>query len=94
MTVSVRDAEERHRYELTLDGELVGLIEYRKRDGIIDLVHTEVLPAYDGHGFGATLARTALDDARAAGIKVIPSCPYVRYFISRHPEYADLVARP
>jgi predicted GNAT family acetyltransferase len=91
MTVSVRDAEERHRYELTVDGELVGILEYRRHPGVINLIHTEVLPAHEGHGYGAQIARTALDQARASGERVIASCPYVKWFLTRHAEYSDLV---
>ncbi len=33
----------------------------------------------------------ALDDLRAAGRQVVPSCWYVREFIDEHEEYADLL---
>ena len=59
---------------------------------MIRLVHTEVLPAFSGQGHAATLARSALDDARARGLTVRPDCPYVASYIEKHPEYADLVA--
>ena len=32
-----------------------------------------------------------LDEARAAGVWVLPFCPFVNGYISRHPEYVDLV---
>ncbi|MFD5436489.1 GNAT family N-acetyltransferase [Kitasatospora sp. NPDC127067] len=37
------------------------------------------------------LARGALDDARARGLHVLPYCPFIRGWIRKHPEYADLV---
>jgi uncharacterized protein len=37
------------------------------------------------------LARFALDDARARGLRVRPDCPFVARFIRAHPEYQDLV---
>jgi predicted GNAT family acetyltransferase len=40
---------------------------------------------------GAELVRTALDAARAEGAKVVPSCWFVKGWIERHPDYADLV---
>ncbi|GAA1911500.1 GNAT family N-acetyltransferase [Nocardioides hwasunensis] len=91
MATEFADAPDRQRYELRSDGELVGLIDYRLRDGVITLVHTEVLPAFSGQGHASTLARGALDDARARGLAVVPSCPYVAAYITKHPEYADLV---
>jgi uncharacterized protein len=32
-----------------------------------------------------------LDDLRARGLALVPLCPFVADFITRHPEYADLV---
>ena len=80
------------RFELRADGELLGSIVYRLHGDVITLVHTEVDPAHSGQGHAATLARSALDDARSRGMKVVPMCPYVASYIGKHPEYADLVA--
>jgi predicted GNAT family acetyltransferase len=33
----------------------------------------------------------ALDQVRAAGMKVIPVCPFVKAWIGKHPEYKDLL---
>jgi predicted GNAT family acetyltransferase len=35
--------------------------------------------------------RAALDDVRAKGGSVVPKCSFVRGWIERHPDYADLV---
>ena len=40
----------------------------------------------------AALIRAALDATRAQGLTVEPQCPFVKSFIDRHPDYADLVA--
>ena len=86
------DAPDHHRYELRSGDELVGFIAYRLHGDVIRLIHTEVLPAFNGQGHAATLARSALDDARSRGLTVRPDCPYVASYIEKHPEYADLVA--
>jgi Predicted acetyltransferase len=70
----------------------VAHLKYIARGDVLDLVHTEVPPEAEGQGIGAALAKAALDHARAEGMKVIPSCPFVRTYITRHGEYADLVA--
>ena len=57
------------------------------------LLHTEVLPSFEGKGLGARLVAGALDDIRARGLRVVPFCPFVRAYIRRHPDYADLVVR-
>ena len=72
----------------------VAHLRYVARGDVLDLVHTEVPQAAEGQGIGAALAKAALDHAREEGMKVIPSCPFVRTYIKRHGEYADLVAVP
>jgi predicted GNAT family acetyltransferase len=86
------DAPDHHRYELRSGDELVGFIDYRVHGDLIRLLHTEVLPAFNGQGHAGTLARSALDDARTRGLSVDPVCPYVAAYVAKHPEYADLVA--
>lgn len=90
--VSVADAPERGRFEITVDGELAGICEYSLDSDVIALTHTEVLEGFDGRGLGGTLVRWALDAARERGLRVRPVCPYVAAYIEKHPEYADLVA--
>ena len=71
------------------DAELLyGLVGSR-----IVLQHTEVPPALRAHGLAQVLARTALEYARDQGLGVIPVCPFVRRFLSRHPEYQPLVEK-
>lgn len=87
----VRDAPDRSRFEITVDGKLAGFSEYRSRPGRIVFTHTEVGDAYQGRGLAAKLVRAALDRARRLGLEVTPLCPYVAEYIRRHPEYLDLV---
>lgn len=88
----VADAPEESRYELRLDGRLVGLAAYRRRNGTIVFTHTEVSKDLSGRGLGTKLAGEALDDARAKGLEVVPLCPFVAHYIKAHPEYEDVVA--
>jgi predicted GNAT family acetyltransferase len=89
----VVDVPERSRYELRLDGRLIGLAAYRRRDGRISFTHTEVDEACEGRGFGSRLAAAALDDARRQGLRVLPLCPFIAHYVEQHPEYQELVAR-
>lgn len=92
--VHVHDQPDRQRYEVHLDGELAGFLDYRMRpDGVVDLVHTEIDERFEGKGLGSRLASWALDDVRRRGLQVRPSCPFVKDYIDRHPHDADLVAR-
>jgi predicted GNAT family acetyltransferase len=91
MNVTVTDATDRRRYEVQVDGELAGFADYQVTADVMVLPHVEVLPRLEGRGLGGTLARAALDDARRRGLRVRPLCPFVRAWIARHPDYADLV---
>lgn len=90
--IQVTDVPERHRFEITSDGELAGFAEYRLSDGVVELPHTVVDDAFEGQGIGSTLVRHALDSARERGLRVVPSCPFVKGWIDKHPDYADLVS--
>ncbi len=89
---TVTDVPERNRFEIVLDGQVVGFVDYHRRPGQISLIHTEIEPTHEGAGLGARLIQAALDAARAEGVAVLPFCPFVRAYIERHPEYLDLVA--
>jgi hypothetical protein len=92
MDLHISDAPAAQRYEAHRDGALVGFLEYVIKRGRIALVHTEVPPEHEGHGVAGALSRFALEDARRRSLRVIPICPYVRTYLERHPEYADIVA--
>ena len=79
------------RVEAHVDGAVAGFAAYRDRPGKRVFTHTEIDPAFEGQGIGSTLARAALDEARADGIGVVPQCPFIRGWIDKHPDYADLV---
>ena len=80
------------RYEAHIDGELAGFAEYQLTDELVVFTHTEVDDRFEGQGVGSALARFALDDVRADGSRrVLPLCPFIKGWIGKHPDYADLV---
>jgi uncharacterized protein len=91
MVLTIRDDAAAQRYVGQDAGDLAGFIDYVVRHDRLALIHTEVLPAYQGRGVGDRLVRFALDDARRRSLRVIPICPYVRAFVERHPETQDIV---
>ncbi|CAL9618001.1 hypothetical protein SUDANB121_05799 [Nocardiopsis dassonvillei] len=93
MAVEVSDAPEAKRYEARVDGGtgVAGVAEYIRTAELVAFVHTEVSPEYEGRGVGSALARTALDGARAADLRVLATCPFFAGWIARHPEYQDLL---
>ncbi len=89
--IRVVDAPDRSRFEIQVGGEGAGFTEYRRRPGLIAFVHTLTDPRFEGQGLASQLVRSALDEARADGLSVLPFCPFVRAYIAGHTEYLDLV---
>jgi hypothetical protein len=92
MHIVVTDVPAELRYEAKDGQALAGLAAYLlTRNDLIVFTHTEVEAGYEGKGVGSRLARAALDDARSRGLGVVPLCPFIKGWIDRHPDYADLV---
>lgn len=95
MAVQVTDQPDEQRYEARISDSsgdrLAGFAEYSRSAGRIAFTHTEVDPDFRGQGIADQLARTALDAARAGGLRVVPQCSYIAAWIERHPDYGDLV---
>lgn len=92
MSHQVRHAADRSRYELVVDGEIIGFADYRDDGRALVFPHTVIDPAHRGAGNGDRLVQGALDDVRSQGRVIVPSCWFVREFVDLHPDYADLLA--
>ncbi|MBA2739341.1 MAG: N-acetyltransferase [Nocardioidaceae bacterium] len=89
--VNVREAPERKRFEILVDGEVVGFAVYHLEDGRAAIPHTEVDPAHGGQGLASELVHTVLEAARQHEHQVLPYCPFVSAYIRKHTEYIGLV---
>ncbi len=83
--------EVQSRYELVQDGQVVGFAEYRVDGDSVTLPHTLVNDGHEGEGLGGQLAKFALENVKAAGKALLPTCPFIAGYIRRHPEYRALV---
>ena len=89
--LAVKRDDEHSRYAAEVNGEQA-LIDFQPAGpGVLDLRHTEVPVSLQGHGVGEELVRQTLDDIRARGERIIPTCRFVAAFLRHHPEYGDLV---
>jgi hypothetical protein len=86
----VSNNESASRFELRTGGRMA-FLDYRRGAGEIALSHAEVPSEIEGQGFGGKVVRAALEYAREHSLRVVPSCPFVAWYIREHPEYADLV---
>ena len=80
------------RFEARVEGGIAECV-YRLQGGVMNIVHTEVPPASEGRGIAAALVQAALAHARTQGLRVRPSCSYVRVYMRRHAETQDLLER-
>ena len=91
--LEVKNNEELYQFEADLGGGEKALIGYRpEADGTLNILHTEVPEAFEGKGVGSQLVKQTLEQIKAEGKKIAPSCPFVAAYIKRHPEYESLVA--
>lgn len=79
------------RFELDVDGH-TAFASYRQAADVLMMTHTETPPALRERGIGERLVLGSLQQIRAQGLKVRPSCSFVRFVLSKHPEFQDLVA--
>ena len=87
----VQHAGADHRFTIDVDG-VQGYVEYEQADGVMTGTHPSGPAAIGGRGIAGQLVQAALDHARGAGLKVVPSCSYADDWMRKHPEYEDLRA--
>ncbi|MEU1473154.1 GNAT family N-acetyltransferase [Streptomyces sp. NPDC005761] len=89
-TLTVERVDDRHRYEILVDGQRAGLTAYRDRGEQRVFHHTEVGDAYAGQGLASQLVHAALTDVRESGKRIVPVCPYVAKYLLGHEEFNDI----
>jgi uncharacterized protein len=85
MPNAVRDNPQRSRFELDADGH-IAFSNYRRDGNTVTFMHTEVPKELEGRGIGSALVRGELEIARAQGLTIAATCPFVRAYIAKHPE--------
>jgi predicted GNAT family acetyltransferase len=90
-SVDIENNPKSGRWEVTDDGRVIAFAEYKTRPDKITFTHTEVDPDYEGQGIASRLARAALDDAVARGLRIGIYCPFIRSYVDRHPQYEQYV---
>lgn len=80
------------RFEVLIDGEVVGFADYIVRGDVVEFPHTVVDRSVRGRGVAAILVERSLANIRASGRTVLPTCWYVAQFMDGHPDWSDLRA--
>jgi predicted GNAT family acetyltransferase len=81
------------RYEVLLDGEVVGFADYVEHGDRVELPHTVIDRSMRGQGLAALLVQRVLDELRAQDRRVVPTCWYVAQFIDTHAGYDEILHR-
>lgn len=74
------------RFETVVHGQLA-YAEYAYFEGGLNFTHTWVPKQLEGQGIASALIKFTMDYTQENNLKVIPTCPFVKAFMLRHPEY-------
>jgi uncharacterized protein len=74
-----------------VDGE-AELTFVRKSPAVIDADHTFAPDTMRGTGIAKAMVERLVADARAEGLKIVPTCTYVQAQFARHPDWVDVLA--
>ena len=88
---SIRDNKVLSRFELDVDGGMA-FANYRRTPSTVIITHTETPRALRDRAIASELVDGALQLIRADGLKVVAGCGFVADYLSKHPEFADLMA--
>lgn len=91
MTTEVRDVPASSRFEIWVDEQRAGYLNYTIDGGIAALPATKIDPSYEGRGLGTTLVVGALEALRRRELQVLPICPFIPAVMRKHPEFIALV---
>ncbi|MCI5836758.1 MAG: N-acetyltransferase [Veillonellaceae bacterium] len=68
----------------------VGKCTYSESEALWIIDHTFVDDAYNGQGIAGRLVAELVDQARDAGVKIVPLCPFAVKEFDNKEEYADV----
>ena len=87
--ITTTERPDEQRYVLLDDGTEIGEEAYVDVNDERVLFHTVVSPDYAGQGLASTMVTSVMDDIVARGMKAVAVCPYVKSWLSKHPDYAE-----
>jgi predicted GNAT family acetyltransferase len=79
------------RYEWIVDDRLIGFVDYYVFDQVYMIMHTEVVPALAGQGYGSRLAHQMMEYVHSQGKRIVPVCGFLVHYLRKHPQHHALV---
>ena len=75
-------------------GAYEACLMYAQQGTVLDFYHIYTPVPFRNSGVSGRILVAAFDYARQAGLRVVPSCPFIaNEFLPRFPQYQDLVER-
>ena len=79
--------DDRGRYELAVDGEVVAFAEFSAGGDLITIPYIETAVEHRGNGYSTMLMDGVIDDLRSSGVQVRATCSVARgHIAARAPE--------
>lgn len=91
LRTAVRDNMKLSRFELYVDGDNVGHLQYETRQGQIWLLHTTIEQRFRRSRMDNYFIGNVLENLHRRRLAVMPFCPAVRGYLAGHPEWATLI---
>ena len=83
--------DDRGRYELEIDGEVIAFADFSDDGDRITIPYIETAPQHRGKGYSSMLMDGVIDDLRARGIQVRATCSVARAHVAANA--AELLVR-
>ncbi len=78
-------------FTIAVDGVTAGLASFIDHESQRIFLHTEVKAAFEGRGLASILVAEALTATRTDGLRVVPVCPMVAAYVTKHHDFDDIV---
>lgn len=91
--MKIVDDSAHRRFDLYIDDDRVGKIDYIIAGNDMHLTHTVVSPDRREHGLASDFVTAVLTQLRDTPYRLVPDCPYVAHWLTTHHEFDDLLVR-
>lgn len=90
--IVLEEGDSKGRYVYRADGAEAETTFSKAGAALLIIDHTDVPDVFRGQGVGAALVTRAVEDARAAGKKILPLCPFAAAQFRKHSEWGDVLS--
>ena len=79
------------RFLIETGDDHVPQLLYELTGDAMHMLSVRVPVKYRKRGYASIITKTAIEYAKAEGLRVVPSCPFVLWYLNQHPEYKSLL---